>query len=92
MNSFLHDMEAEIALGDTMRRPAFTTDEGRLRRFDMVAANPMCNQDFPSEVYEYDPYERFTAGVPPNSSADWGWVQHMVATAEGWSWCWIRAL
>ena len=24
MNAFIHDMEAEIALGDTMHRPAFT--------------------------------------------------------------------
>jgi type I restriction enzyme M protein len=82
MNSFLHDMEADTALGDTMRRPAFTSGEGRLRRFDMVAANPMWNQDFTSEVYEHDPYERFSAGVPPSSSADWGWVQHMVASLK----------
>src|SRR5215211_862320 len=82
MNSFLHDMEAEIALGDTMRRPAFTSGEGNLKGFDMVAANPMWNQDFSSEVYEHDPYERLTAGVAPSSSADWGWVQHMVASLK----------
>jgi type I restriction enzyme M protein len=42
----------------------------------------MWNQDFTSEVYEHDPYERFSAGVPPSSSADWGWVQHMVASLK----------
>ncbi|MFN3347297.1 MAG: N-6 DNA methylase, partial [Candidatus Bipolaricaulaceae bacterium] len=31
MNAFIHDMEAEIALGDTMRKPAFTEASGRLR-------------------------------------------------------------
>jgi len=31
MNAFIHDMDAEIALGDTMHRPAFTTPEGRLQ-------------------------------------------------------------
>ena len=31
MNAFVHDMEAEIALGDTMHRPAFTGGDGRLR-------------------------------------------------------------
>ena len=46
MNAFIHDMEAEIALGDTMRSPRFTGDDGRLRRFDIVTANPMWNQDF----------------------------------------------
>ena len=30
--------------------------------------------------YENDTYERFGRGVPPSSSADWGWVQHMVAS------------
>src|SRR5205085_10812775 len=34
---------------------------------------------FPAKTYENDPYERFGRGVPPSSSADWGWVQHMVA-------------
>ena len=46
MNAFIHDMEAEIALGDTMHRPAFTEGDGRLRRFDLVTANPMWNQKF----------------------------------------------
>ena len=82
MNTVIHDMEAEIALGDTMRRPAFTEGDGRLRRFDLVVANPMWNQDFPTDVYEHDPYERFRFGVPPASSADWGWIQHMLASLE----------
>lgn len=80
MNAFIHDMEAEIALGDTMNRPAFTEGDGRLRQFDVVTANPMWNQKFPAAIYENDTYERFGRGVPPSSSADWGWVQHMVAS------------
>lgn len=79
MNSFIHEMDAEIALGDTMNRPAFSS-EGQLQRFDMVTANPMWNQRFPTEVYEHDPYERFDYGVPPGSSADWGWIQHMASS------------
>jgi len=82
MNAFIHDMEAEIALGDTMRNPAFTNDDGSLRRFDMVSANPMWNQSIPTDVYENDPYGRFDRGRPPGSSADWGWVQHMAASLE----------
>jgi type I restriction enzyme M protein len=85
MNAFIHDMEAEIALGDTMHRPAFTTGDGKLQQFDIVTANPMWNQDFPTSTYENDTYERFKRGIPPASSADWGWVQHMFASlrAEG---------
>jgi len=80
MNAFIHDMEADIRPGDTMRRPAFTDDAGRLRQFDLVVANPMWNQNFPQDVYENDLYDRFRFGTPPSSSADWGWIQHMVAS------------
>jgi type I restriction enzyme M protein len=79
MNAFIHDMEADIALGDTMKAPRFSED-GHLRRFDKVTANPMWNQDGYREVMENDTYGRFPYGVPPNSSADWGWIQHMYAS------------
>ena len=82
MNAFLHDMDAEIALGDTMRSPAFTGRDGKLRQFDIVTANPMWNQDFPDEMYRNDTTGRFEKGIPPASSADWGWVQHMIASLK----------
>lgn len=79
MNMFIHDMETEVRLGDTMVRP-FTNEDGSLRTFNLVTANPMWNQDFPQEVYENDPFYRFQFGYPPSSSADWGWIQHMFAS------------
>ena len=82
MNAFIHDMDAEIALGDTMNRPAFLTGDGTLRRFDKVVANPMWNQNFAPAVYEGDTYGRFLYGTPPASSADWGWAQHMFASLK----------
>lgn len=83
MNAFIHDMDARIALGDTMNSPRFTQPDGSLQRFDIVTANPMWNQKtFTQEFYANDPYERFSKGIPPNSSADWGWVQHMTASLE----------
>ncbi len=81
MSAFIHEMDAEVALGDTMNRPAFTS-EGQLKRFDIVTANPMWNQKFPIQIYENDPYGRFDHGVPPASSADWGWIQHMANSLE----------
>ena len=80
MNAFIHDMEAQIALGDTMTRPAFTSAGGSLRKFDIVTANPMWNQDITQDVFENDTYNRFVIGYPPSSSADWGWIQHMFAS------------
>ena len=80
MNAFIYDMEAEIAIGDTMNRPAFTNPDGSLRHFSRVTANPMWNQKFALTTYEHDTYGRFGHGIPPASSADWGWVQHMFAS------------
>jgi type I restriction enzyme M protein len=42
----------------------------------------MWNQDFRRDTYENDTYERFKRGIPPSSSADWGWVQHMAASLK----------
>lgn len=81
MNAFLHDMDAAIELGDTMRQPAFLA-RGSLERFDVVIANPMWNQDFSDDVYRADNWDRFVRGFPPASSADWGWVQHMFASLK----------
>ena len=43
----------------------------------------MWNQkNYTGDFYENDPYVRFTKGAPPDSSADWGWVQHMAASLD----------
>ncbi len=80
MNAVIHDLQADIRIGDTMRHPAFKDAAGRLQTFDRVTANPMWNQKFPIETYENDPYDRFALGTPPSSSADWGWLQHMLVS------------
>jgi len=84
MNLFLHDFgNAYIAIGDTMRRPAFASEGAGLQRFRYVIANPMWNQkNYTAELYENDAYGRFAHGSPPDSSADWGWVQHMFASLD----------
>ncbi|MDO8874244.1 MAG: N-6 DNA methylase [Methanoregula sp.] len=82
MNTFIHDMEAQISLQDTMKFPRFLNKDGSLRQFDIVTANPMWNQDFEQKIYETDTYNRFAHGYPPSSSADWGWIQHMFASLK----------
>ncbi|MEO8033472.1 MAG: N-6 DNA methylase [Acidobacteriota bacterium] len=83
MNMVLHDMEGEIARGNTMTNPKFLEDD-KLKKFDIVVANPMWNQNnFSAEnVYESDPFDRFAGGIPPESSADWGWLQHIAASLK----------
>ena len=84
MNMIIHDMEGEIEIGDTFKNPKFRDKRGKLRTFDRVVANPMWNQDWFTEAdYENDELDRFPAGFPGKSSADWGWVQHMHASMNG---------
>ncbi len=80
MNAVIHDLEADIRIGDTMRQPAFKDAAGQLQTFDAVVANPMWNQSFPTDLYENDSYQRFGLGIAPASSADWGWLQHMLTS------------
>ncbi|MEK6776174.1 MAG: N-6 DNA methylase [bacterium] len=84
MNMILHDMEGEIARGNTMTNPKFL-DDSSLRQFDIVVTNPMWNQkNFDEATYENDPYERFATqgGFAPSSSADWAWLQHVLASLK----------
>ena len=84
MNAFLHDfIGAELHIGDTFRNPGFVTDDSELQRFDYVLANPMWNQkEYNENFYANDSWQRFTYGVPPSSSADWAWVQHILASLK----------
>jgi len=84
MNVFLHDYtNASIAIGDTFRTPKFAAKGAGLQRFDYVVANPMWNQDnYDEKFYEADTWKRFVNGIPPKSSADWGWVQLILVSLK----------
>jgi type I restriction enzyme M protein len=84
MNMVVHDMVGEIVRGNTMTNPKFLDGPG-LKQFDVVVTNPMWNQDnFEQATYETDPYERFgpRGGYAPGSSADWAWLQHVLAALK----------
>ena len=84
MNAFLHDfIGADLQIGDTFRNPGFVADDSELQRFDYVLANPMWNQkEYNETFYANDSWGRFTYGVPPSSSADWAWAQHILASLK----------
>ena len=81
MNMIIHDMEGEIQIGDTFRKPKFRQGN-RLQTFDRVVANPMWNQtEFKEKDYDADELDRFPKGAGfPGGKADWGWVQHILAS------------
>lgn len=80
MNGIIHDMEIEIARGDTMINPKFRTADGKVRAHDIVVANPMWNQSFAPDVFSNDPFDRFrTTGGVSTGKGDWAWLQHTLA-------------
>lgn len=84
MNMFLHDYTtSQFAIGDTFTKVGFAAEGAGLKQFEYVVANPMWNQDNYNEAfYSQDKWNRFTYGVPPSSSADWGWAQHILASLK----------
>ncbi|OPY30842.1 MAG: N-6 DNA Methylase [Methanomassiliicoccales archaeon PtaU1.Bin124] len=79
MNLFLHGAsDFRIVRGDTLRQPAFLANDA-LSTFDCVIANPPFSlENWGEEVWASDPYGRNFAGMPPNKSGDYAWVQHMI--------------
>jgi type I restriction enzyme M protein len=80
MNGVIHDMDIELARGDTMINPKFRTADGKVMTHDIVVANPMWNQPFNPDVFANDPFDRFrTTGGTTSGKGDWAWLQHTLA-------------
>jgi type I restriction enzyme M protein len=83
MNAIIHDMEVELARGDTMINPKFREASGKIRGHDIVVANPMWNQPFAADLFANDPFDRFrTAGGITTGKGDWAWLQHTLACLD----------
>ncbi|MCU1494272.1 MAG: type restriction-modification system, subunit [Acidimicrobiaceae bacterium] len=82
MNLYLHDIEdAKVLRGDTLRDPKFRDARGHLERFDVVIANPPFSlKNWGADSWASDPWSRASCGVPPPGSADFAWIQHMIAS------------
>jgi type I restriction enzyme M protein len=82
MNLYLHGIEDfQILRGDTLRDPRFRDPNGATAKFDAVIANPPFSlKNWGADTWAADPRALF--GVPPASSADFAWVQHMVASMK----------
>ena len=81
MNMFLHDInDAIIEWGDTIANPLHL-ENGYLKKFDVVVANPPFSLDkWGAENAKDDKYNRFHRGVPPKSKGDYAFLLHMIAS------------
>ena len=83
MNAIIHDMEVELARGDTMINPKFRNADGTIKQHGIVVANPMWNQPFATDIFANDPFDRFrTAGGITTGKGDWAWLQHTLACVD----------
>ena len=93
MNLYIHDIRnAQLLLGDTLLYPKFKasgelsrTEGENIKKFDVVIANPPWNQDgYEENILKKGEFwkQRFKSGFTPKQSADWAWIQHMLASAD----------
>ena len=85
MNMYIHDIyNHRLEIGDTLLYPKFKEGES-IKKFDVVLANPPWNQDgYDENVLKKGEFwrERFNFGFTSRQSADWAWIQHMLASAK----------
>ena len=75
MNLAVHGLEGNLgkSYGST-----FTNDQHHTLRSDYILANPPFNiSDWGGDKLQDDP--RWIFGIPPNSNANYAWLQHMLA-------------
>ncbi|MEM9655379.1 MAG: class I SAM-dependent DNA methyltransferase [Actinomycetota bacterium] len=83
MNLFLHGIEDfDVVRGDTLANPAFA-DGDRLRRFDVVLANPPYSiKAWDRDAWASDAWGRNRYGTPPQGRADFAFWQHILASMD----------
>ncbi|MFJ8878697.1 N-6 DNA methylase [Streptomyces albidoflavus] len=79
MNLFMHNLtQFQVEVGDTLKDPRFKKPDGSVATFDVILANPPYSLKW--KPWTNDP--RSLGGVAPQSSADWAFVQHMIASMD----------
>ena len=81
MNLYLNGVEDfSIVREDTLAHPAFI-DGSHLRKFDIVLANPpYAIKQWNREAFMNDKWGRNFLGTPPQSKADYAFIQHIIAS------------
>lgn len=81
MNLYLNGVEDfSIVREDTLKHPAFV-EGSHLRTFDVVLANPPYSiKAWDREAFANDPWGRNSLGTPPQSKADYAFLQHILTS------------
>ncbi len=85
MNLYIHDIRnANLQHGNTILYPKFK-EGNKLKQFDVLLTNPPWNQDgYDEKTVKRGEFvkERFSFGFTTKQSADWLWIQHLLASAR----------
>ena len=83
MNLYLNGVEDfSIVREDTLAHPAFV-DGSRLRKFDIVLANPPYSiKQWNRDAFVHDYWGRNMFGTPPQGRADYAFIQHIIASMD----------
>jgi len=85
LNLFINNIyDSRIEFGDTIKDPKLVDHEKQLLKFDIVLADPpWMLKNWGRELFiNGDSFNRTKYGLPPSNSADWMWIQHIIATLE----------
>src|SRR6266487_1050332 len=85
MNMILHDNPtAEIWQDNSLSSPYFKLDNGNLKTFDFVVANPPFSNKAWSNGFDpaLDLYQRFVDGVPPQKNGDYAFLLHIIRSLK----------
>lgn len=80
-NLILHGIEnSDIRLGNAIFEPCFVED-GEVRLFDIVVANPPFNLKYSLERFkEVDYSNRYPYGIPSNGNGNFLFIQHIISS------------
>ncbi|WP_019670777.1 type I restriction-modification system subunit M [Eudoraea adriatica] len=86
MNMWLHGYpEAAITGGNTIASPSFKENDGTLKRFDFVVANPPFSaKNWTSGINPRDDeFNRFRGyGIPPDKNGDYAFLLHIISSLK----------
>jgi type I restriction enzyme M protein len=85
MNMILHDNPtAEIWQDNSLSNPHFILENGNLKTFDFVVANPPFSNKAWSNGFDpaHDLYSRFADGVPPQKNGDYAFLLHVIRSLK----------
>lgn len=85
MNMILHGAETATIIADnTLSRPFYKEENGTLKKFDYVVANPPFSlKSWSNGVnVDSDEYGRFVLGVPPEKNGDYAFLLHILQSLK----------